>query len=775
MQTIIFCSLSNEALEPITSETPLELLEICSKKVLDYVFGNLAENEITSCTVVTNNIDTKEYVDRLMVSDVQADTFLCDEEMTAEDILKRLWNKSDDIMVIQSDGIMKLNLSDMKKFYEKKNGSACVYAVKTFGADLADDTIVEFDRQNIFQCFYKNNENEFPSTNYKTAPVYIISKGMLSSLLENNRHKSVKKGIFSWFSLKDKHNVYVYTDESCEAGSPSPFYEKIETAESFINTAKKMISSGVWSLGTSIEDKVISNTPYLFRGVSFVPPVYIGRNVNIGMGSVIGKGTVIEDNVSIGECVNITGSYIGEYSRIGNRVKIDSAVVCKNSTLEKGAECESLSVVGDGAAVEENSVISEGVKLWNGKTLIKNTRLKTNLRYGIKPSFSFNDEGCDKLISPVQAVSIGCALGSSLDTGSSVIVCCENEDCVSYANALMSGLMSAGVDVWDLGVSHERAADFTANMLKADVYAAVSANPAPKLVLRCAGGLRIKRDMEHDIEQRLKTKVFRQADISHFGKYKSAENMNEMYVSRLKAALPKKLKGINVTINTSSEKTAKEIDELITPINDINGEEIIFHFLDNVGKVTAYSEKTGYILYERLVLLGTKIHLEKNEDVAVPFTLPCAFDEMASDYSANLYRYFTSSISSADNYARKLAADEKNSFVHDGMYLISDILNYLTEKNISLSKAMEEVPQFYSSERFVALSDNDEITRSFFRKIKAGSKRSDDGIVISKNDARAIIKPMRKGRGLMLFVDAHKAETAAAVCDDIQKQLNGQR
>ncbi len=26
----------------------------------------------------------------------------------------------------------------------------------------------------------------------------------------------------------------------------------------------------------------------------------------------------------------------------------------------------------------------------------------------------------------------------------------------------------------------------------------------------------------------------------------------------------------------------------------------------------------------------------------------------------------------------------------------------------------------------------------------------------------------------MLFVDAHKAETAAAICDDIEQKLNGQ-
>ena len=88
MQTIIFCNLSNEALEPITSESPLELLEMFSNKILDYTLENLAENEITSCTVVTNNIDTKEYIDRTVAFEIDSDTFFWCDEIPAEEILK---------------------------------------------------------------------------------------------------------------------------------------------------------------------------------------------------------------------------------------------------------------------------------------------------------------------------------------------------------------------------------------------------------------------------------------------------------------------------------------------------------------------------------------------------------------------------------------------------------------------------------------------------------------------------------------------------------------
>lgn len=773
MQTIVFCNSENEALEPVTLETPLEMLSICGKRLIDYVLENLAENGITSCTVVTESIDTKEYIDRLIACDVKADVYLCNEEMSTRDILKSLWNEQEDLMVIQADGVMSFNLSEMIKFCKSKGGHACVYALKTNSRDLCGESAVEFDKQQRIEYFYKTSDNEFSSTNYKTAPVYIIFGNMMSEILEQEDSKSNKKGLFSWVNFKKGQNIYAYIDENCEAGSRKPFYQKIETTEDLLETAEKVISSRIFKIGSAIEDGVYSNTPYLFRGVSFIPPVYIGKNVKIGMGSIVGKGTVVEDNASIGECVDITGSYIGEYSKIGNRVKADSAVICKNARVSSGAELDKLSVAGEGSAVEENSVICEGVKLWNGKTLTKNTRLKTNLRYGSKPEFSFNEEGSDKLVSTVQAAAIGCAVGSALDTDSSVLVCCEVESCSAYVKAIVSGLMSAGVSVWDLGVSSERIADFSALTLKADVYAVISANPSPKLVLRCPGGLRIKRDMESETEQRLKTRVFRQLDISDFGRCVFCGGLNEMYISAIMSRLPDRLRGINVTVKTTNEKTAQEVDRLIAPINDINGEEIVFHFLDNTGKVTAYSEKTGYVIYEKLVMLCAKIHFEKQENIAIPFTFPCAFDDLANDYSANVYRYYTTSCSSADDEARRLASRECNCFVHDGMFLIADILNYLTEKNISLSDAVSELPEFYTSERFLAVG-GDEGAGSFLKEIKTKFKRSDEGIVINKNNARAVIKPVKKGRGLMLYVDSERAEIASALCEEIENLVRRQ-
>lgn len=773
MQTVIFCNSDNEALEPVISDTPLELLSICGKRIIDYILDNLAENDITSCTVVTDSIDTKEYIERLIACDIKTDVFFCSDEVSTKDILNTLWNGGDEIMVIQADGVMKLNLNGMIKFHQSKSSSASVYAIKASRSDSGSASAAEFDDNNRLERFYNTSGNEFSSTIFKTAPVYIISVQMLSELLDREDSDNKSKGLFSWINFKKGQNIYVYTDENCQPDTDTPFYEKIETVDDFLQTAEKVILSKNFKLGVQIEDGVYSSTPYMFRGISFIPPVYIGKNVNIGMGCVIGKGTVIEDNVSIGDRVSLISTYAGEYSKIGNRVKAEKSVICKNSRIDNGAELKRLSVAGESSSVGENSVISERVKLWNGKTLPKNTRLKTNLRYGSKPEFSFNEEGSDKLISPVQAVSVGCAIGSVLDNHSSVLVCCESEDCLSYAKAAASGLMSTGVSVWDLGVSHERAADFASRTLDAEIYAVVYANPSPKLMLRCPGGLRIKRDTETAIEQRLKTRVFRQEDISDFGRYVFCGGLNEMYISNLRSRFPRSLKGLNVTVKTSNDKTAEEADRLIAPINDIDGEEIVFHFLDNQNKITAYSEKTGYIIFERLVMLCVKAHFEKNENAAIPFTFPSVFDDLARDCSAKIYRYFTSSCSGADDEARRLASRESNSYVHDGMCLIADILIYLNKKNVSLSEALSELPEFYISERFLAVGGDGQ-EDNFLGEIKSKYKRSDDGIVINNKSARAVIKPMNKGRGLMLYVDSERAEIAAELCESIEKSLRSQ-
>lgn len=122
--------------------------------------------------------------------------------------------------------------------------------------------------------------------------------------------------------------------------------------------------------------------------------IKIGKNVNIGLGTVIGKtgfgyeqienkhvlkphdfGVVIEDDVDIGANCNIdTGRWrdtvIGEGTKIDSLVQIaHNVVIGKNCIIGTGAKILGSVTIGDNCFVWSNAVINQGVSIANGCTI----------------------------------------------------------------------------------------------------------------------------------------------------------------------------------------------------------------------------------------------------------------------------------------------------------------------------------------------------------------------------------------------------------------------
>lgn len=96
----------------------------------------------------------------------------------------------------------------------------------------------------------------------------------------------------------------------------------------------------------------------------------IGKNVNIGKGSLI-ENSVIFDNVTIGENCLIRNSVIGENVRIGNNVKtvengeVFSKVKDKMVKVNRPFGC----AMGDNVVIKDNSELHPGVKIWPEKVV----------------------------------------------------------------------------------------------------------------------------------------------------------------------------------------------------------------------------------------------------------------------------------------------------------------------------------------------------------------------------------------------------------------------
>ena len=100
--------------------------------------------------------------------------------------------------------------------------------------------------------------------------------------------------------------------------------------------------------------------PYIAEGIftegtvpendfSIIPPVYLGKCVQIESGSVIGPNTVILNNTLISSDTSIKNSVISEDVYVSSHCYVDGAFCCKNSSIKRN------SAVFGGSGIGENA------------------------------------------------------------------------------------------------------------------------------------------------------------------------------------------------------------------------------------------------------------------------------------------------------------------------------------------------------------------------------------------------------------------------------------
>jgi phosphoglucosamine mutase len=121
--------------------------------------------------------------------------------------------------------------------------------------------------------------------------------------------------------------------------------------------------------------------------------------------------------------------------------------------------------------------------------------------------------------------------------------------------AVVAGLLSAGVDVWRVGVLPTPAVAHLTGALDADLGVMISAshNPMPDngIKLLAQGGHKLADDVEDAIEQRLREEWTRPtgADV---GRVSDHEEGAELYVAHLLASLPHGLEGLTVVVDAAN-------------------------------------------------------------------------------------------------------------------------------------------------------------------------------------------------------------------------------
>ena len=231
----------------------------------------------------------------------------------------------------------------------------------------------------------------------------------------------------------------------------------------------------------------------IFRGKKITRDIWVGRDVEIDPGAII-KGpiiigdftrikkgaeiseySVIGDNCLIEENASVKKSIIYHNTIVGRKCELRGAIVGKRCVLGEGVSIYEEAVVADDCTLGTGTVIQSGIRVWPDKSIEQGTRLTTDLIWGqTEKKALFGTDGItgtfNVKITPEFASKIGSAIGAYLGKNSKVVISRDvtKASCL-IKHALTSGLLSMGIDVFDLDVETVPINRYCTRFLNADM------------------------------------------------------------------------------------------------------------------------------------------------------------------------------------------------------------------------------------------------------------------------------------------------------------------
>lgn len=757
MKAVILAHGEGKGLKPITCSTPRALVPLCGKPAVFHVLDSLSRGGITSATLSLCSMgeQVEDAFDGAVFGGVSL-SFSYSEVCLGSGGALRAAADTGDVLVIGASAINSFDFRKAEAMFEKTGADALIITKRE--EDPRDRTLVFTDENGYVVSLADKPSFESCSTDLVSTGVYILSESVMRHIPDGEK-SSLERDILPQL-IQAGMRVISYTDEG--------YWCDVKDIASFMRVQRDMLDGKTsCSLGGhKTLDGVISASSREFLGARVETPCYIGKNVEISDGAVIGAGSVIGDGVSIGRGAKVRGSAVMAGAYIGERATCNAAVICEGARLLAGSAVFEGAAVGAGSYIGESAVVECGVRIWPKKNVESGTRAAYDIKYGEAKKLVTDDEGyCGEtngVISPEKA----CIIGSSAAAVSEKIVICHNgtPSGEAIAAAFSAGAMSAGTEVYNIGAGAPPLAAYIMSESRIKLGCYVEGGIVTKIRLFSEGGLPLTREQERQIEAGVSRSEYKRAAFDTFGRMHDISSAGQMYVMKLRGEMGE-ISSVKAEVS-SAAKPVREIGrELFSGTR--GREKIVFNVSPDGKRLSAYSDETGYVFYEKLLLLGCREEFRKGKDVTLPYSAPMTADAVGEKYGSAVYRYYNCS-AGGDEEARERA--KRCVFPRDAFYLAAMILRGLEQRKITLGEALAELPKFTAVSRFVPTSKS---PAAVLRELCGEQGGLSEGAVKTSEGARVLIRPVKTGKGVMMFVESFKNESAAELCDFYERELMG--
>lgn len=778
MKAVIMAGGEGKRLRPLTCDLPKPMARLCGRPVMEYLLDLLEEHGVTEAAVTLRYLPSAisehfgEGHGRVKLSFYEEDRPLGTAGSVKNAASSGFMGEEDTLLIVSGDALTDIDLTAAARRHEEKRAAATIVVTRV--DDPREYGLVAFDGNGMVTGFVEKPGWAQAVTDLANTGIYLLSPEALRYIPDGEEF-DFANDLFPLL-LKEGLPVCVYVADRywCDIGDLNSYVAcQRDILEGRVRTAVR--AEG----GVCCEDGMPEGAYEL------IPPVYIGRNVHIGAAATVGPFAVLDDGCHVGNSARVKGSVMLPCAYAGDRSSLSGALLCRGASVRRGASLYEGAAVGFDSVVGENATVRPGVKIWPEKEIAAGAVAADNLRSGRRNPSLFDDAGLTGEtgveLTPELCARFGAAVGS-LSRGERIAVGCSHDRAASALRmALTSGVLSTGGQVWDFGSCIEPQFDYFVNFGHIHTGVYVSGGPKACLRLVTAGGLPAERAAERAVEASLSGGDFARASWDCVREVTDMSGMSQLYRQELVSLAPHGLGGLCCEVRGSDYESVKLLSTVLETLGCQPGEGRVLsaggmrlHLGAGGRRLSVFDEQAGYIWPDRVLALNCLFELMDGHDVALPCDAPVCVDQLAAQYGRRVYRYLNCPADTADERARRLAANQL--WVRDGLMMAVRLLNRLKRERRTLSEMLDRMPAFAVTSKTVCCKGNPGRILRRLSDDKASPEEKAEGIgegtrLRTKNGV-IFVRPTKLGSELILTAEAADMESAAELCGELEKKLD---
>jgi mannose-1-phosphate guanylyltransferase/phosphomannomutase len=828
MKAVVMAGGDGARLRPLTIGRPKPMVPVVNKPVMGHILDLLKSHGITDVVVTLRYLAS-------VIQDFFGDgsnlgmnlTYVIEDAPlgTAGSVKNAAPYLDDTFLVISGDALTDFDLTHIIRTHKERNVLATL-TLTHVPNPLEYGVVITNEEGNIDRFLEKPGWAELISDTVNTG-IYVLEPGALA-LIPAGVPYDFSNDLFPTM-LQNRLPIYGYIADGywCDVGNITEYqratadllYGRIKLAEP-IGTH---VGGGIW-VGENVE---IAPSAQLFG------PVYLGNEVKIKGDVQIYGPSVIRDNTVVDNYSRIERSIVWRNNYIGENCEIRGATITRQCTIKPKVVIYEGVVIGDNCALGEGCVIHADVKLWPHKQVEDGATVKESIIWGEQGRRSlFSRFGVSGVVNvdltPEYAAKLSAALGAMLPKGSFVAMNRDgHRSSRMLKRAMISGLPSTGINVWDLGnvaIPVVRYFVRTHSDTSAGVHVRISPFDQRVVDIRIMNGQGMNQNSaeERVIERNFFREDFRRSFLQEIGLIEYVNNPIQEYAQgflqhvdgqRIRQAQFKivvdyshglaadtfstvlnglgvdalqvnermdesKLAMLQSEFKANQERVSKIVRALGADLGvqfDVGGEKIFL--VDEQGNVL--DDITTAALMMELGLFA-----RPGRAVAGLITLPNAFETIAGWHQSQLVRignHMHRFMLSAHDAGILMAIDGAGNFIFpefhptvDGMMATARLLEYLAVRQLPLSQVLSYLPPMHLAKAAAPCpwEAKGRMMRLFNERYKDRRIETIDGLKIHLDDGEWVhLSPNPDKPQFELLAEGSSRASAGELIDEYQRQF----